>query len=131
MSHPNAWRRAMYAGLALIPACALASAPAHAAPTHASSTLAAQVQAAPDAGNADTDLRKLTVRYPDLDLTTARDRARLETRITRAAALVCGNDDGYLSIATDAEGRRCYYDALARAHAHLAANAQARTLVSR
>eukprot|EP01037_Dinobryon_pediforme_P001537 gene1537-1560_t len=74
MTHQSTRRFAAIASLALITAPLLAASPASA---HAAN---------PPAIPGDVDLRQLTVNYHDLDLTTARGRARLEQRIDQAAA---------------------------------------------
>ncbi len=119
MTHQSTRRFAAIAGLALITAPLLAASPASA---HAAN---------PPAIPGDVDLRQLTVDYHDLDLTTARGRARLEQRINQAAATVCDYDRGSRPPAEAAAGHHCYVDALMHARATVANRIAAQTLVSR
>lgn len=63
------------------------------------------------------DVRHMPVTFGDLDLTSHRDAVRLERRLARAAAEVCGlNDTSHPRV----EAYRCYDRALADAHLALA-----------
>jgi UrcA family protein len=104
----------MLAGLALIPALALTATPV----------------LAQDA-NSDIVVNTLAVHYHDLDLGTAQGRARLEHRLQRAAAVVCGNADGARPWIGDEAGQACYNDALAHARTALAAVQKPREVVTR
>lgn len=112
MQHAFAWRRAMFASLALVPALALTTAPARAA-------------------DDDVDLRQIAIHYHDLDLTSAKGRAHLETRLHHAAATVCGYANGELPSINDEPARACYNNALAHAHTALAAAQSAHQVVTR
>jgi UrcA family protein len=107
----HASRAFAQAGLALVPALALSIQPAHAA----------------TAPNADTEVRQMAVGYGDLDLTTARGRHRLEMRLERSAAMVCGIDPGQYPLPGQQAMRACYDHALNQAHlAMVAATTRAR-----
>ena len=112
MQHAIAWRRAMFASLALVPALALSAAPARAA-------------------DSDAEVHQMAVPYHDLDLATAKGRARLQARLDRAAAMVCGQPDGLRPAFTDEAARTCYNTALAHARTALAAAQTAREVVTR
>ena len=112
MQHAFAWRRAMLASLALVPAVALGVAPTRAA----------------DSG---VDTRQMAVHYHDLDLATAKGRTHLEMRLQRAAAMVCGNPDGERPAFNDEAARTCYNSALAHAHTALATAQARREVVTR
>ncbi len=114
MQHRFAWRSAMLAGLALIPALTLTATPALA---HSS--------------DSDVVVNSLAVHYHDLDLATAQGRARLEARLQSAAAMVCGNADGARPWRGDDPALTCYNDALAHARTALAAAQQPREMVRR
>jgi len=114
MPYASAWRPAVLAGLALIPALNLSAAPA-----------LAQNAAA------DSDKHTLAVGYGDLDLTTSKGRARLDERLRHAAARVCGQEDGVRPELHDEQALRCYEDALAGARGTLAHRQQMPQLVRR
>jgi UrcA family protein len=114
MQHAFAWRTAVLAGLALIPALTLTATPALAQST-----------------NSDVVVTRLDVHYHDLDLATAKGRARLEARLRRASAQVCGLADGTGLWRGDDAGQDCYNRALAQAHTALAAAQQPREVVTR
>ena len=102
----------MFTSLALVPALALTAAPARAADNEGETS-------------------QLEIRYHDLDLTTAKGRNQLEMRLHRAAATVCGYDDGDRATFDIAAGRTCYNTALAHAHTALAAAQSAHEVVTR
>ena len=91
----------MFAGLTLVPALAFTAAPARAA-------------------DQPYELQQMAVSYHDLDLATAKGRARLEKRLNRAAATVCGTDYTNRWTTDGAAARACASSALAHAHTALA-----------
>jgi len=109
----SAWRYAALAGPVLF--CTLAQ--------------PAMAQAVED----DTDVRQMAVRYGDLDLTTAKGRHRLEMRLQRSAAIVCGRGDGDGDWPQPGNTftRQCYDAALARAHTALAETLDKARMASR
>lgn len=110
MKHAFAWRATAFAGVVL----GLVSSPVLA-----------------QSANDEIDHRQMAVHYHDHDLATAKGRARLETRLERAAAMVCGYDNGETPWKGDDDGRACYNTALVHAHTALAAAAQPREMVTR
>jgi UrcA family protein len=73
----------------------------------------------------------MPVHYGDLDLSTPKGRHRLEVRLQRSAAMVCGRDDGTAPQFGDDDVRRCYDKALRQAHVALAAKLAPDRLASR
>ncbi len=70
------------------------------------------------------------VSYADLDLSTARDQARLESRLRHAASTVCESNYGSHPLNEAMEARRCYRSALQSAHRQVASIASVK-MVSR
>lgn len=115
MMHGPAWHPVMFAGLALIPALTLSAAPALA-----------------QSADAEADVPRLTVGYGDLDLSTAKGRARLDLRLKRAAADVCGrNDSDRLQLSYEAAVRHCTDTALRQARTAMAARLDTRMVDNR
>ena len=114
MPYASAWRPAMLASLALIPALTLSTTPALA-----------------QAADSDVDLRKLAVVYGDLDLSTTNGQARLDERLRHAAARVCGQENGIRPQLHDEANLRCYEEALAGARNTMAHKQQDHQLVRR
>lgn len=61
------------------------------------------------------ELPRVTVKYGDLDLSTAEGTERLLRRIKGGARQVCGDPDGTRDLARWLSVRRCYSQAVARA----------------
>lgn len=78
---------------------------------------------------ADGELRVKPVRYGDLDLADAKDRARLDGRLTRAARTVCGSAD-IRDVRMAAIAADCQKVALDQAHRAIAARTGATRLAS-
>ena len=76
------------------------------------------------------ELPQRLVAYADLDLSTARGQARLETRLRHAASAVCEANYGPHSLNEAMEARRCYRTALQSAHRQVASIASVK-MVSR
>jgi UrcA family protein len=93
--------RPYWASLALVPVLVLAAAPAFAETT-------------------DPDVHHMTVRYDDLDLSTAKGRHLLDYRLRHSAAEVCGHEDGQKPRPEEMEGMRCYDKALTSARMAMA-----------
>jgi UrcA family protein len=108
MQHAFAWRATALAALALSTTPALAQSAA-----------------------SDAEQHSMAVHYHDLDLATAKGRARLEMRLERAAAMVCGNPDGQRPWHGDDAAQTCYDNALAHARTTLAAAQNTREVVTR
>lgn len=81
--------------------------------------------------NAQSDVREMAIHYHDLDLNTVKGRRHLEARLERAAALVCGYDNGRQPWKGDDAGQACYNTALVHAHTALAAAQRPREVVTR
>jgi len=77
------------------------------------------------------DVPTLGVSYHDLDLTTAKGRARLDMRLERAAAMVCGNGDGMHPAISDRAAYDCYNAAMTKARIAAAAAQHQTELVRR
>ena len=90
-------------------------------------TAPAMAQAADD-GAVKTSI---AVTYHDLDLTTAKGRARLDMRIRHAAETVCGYNRDERPWRGDDAGTACYDKALRDAQTTLAARALPRDVVTR
>jgi UrcA family protein len=90
-----------WASLALVPVFVLAAAPAFAETT-------------------DPDVHHMAVRYDDLDLSTAKGRHLLDSRLRHSAAEVCGHEDGQQPRPEDMEGMHCYDKALTNARMAMA-----------
>ncbi len=114
MSHAFAWRRAALASLVLIPALGLGISPAMA-----------------QSADADTEVHSMVLHYGDLDLSTAKGRGQLNTRIREAAASVCGMQPGVRTQPQIEEFRDCYNQALNHAQRTLAQKQQDMQLVRR
>jgi len=112
MQHAFAWRRAMFASLALVPALALTTAPARAA-------------------DSDIAVHKLEVHFSNADLSTEKGRARLEHRLQHAAEIVCSpsGENGFWR--GDDQQLACYNQAMTQAHTALALAQKPQEMVRR
>jgi UrcA family protein len=62
--------------------------------------------------SAELMVQQRSVRYADLDLTTAQGQARLDSRLRHAAAAVCEVNSGPHPLTEVMAARRCYREAL-------------------
>lgn len=114
MMHRSAWHPVMLAGLALIPALTLSAAPALA-----------------QSADEEADVPRLAVGYGDLDLSTAKGRARLDLRLKRAAADVCSRNDSDRLLLDHQAVRHCTETALSHARTVVAARLNTRMVDNR
>ena len=70
------------------------------------------------------------VRTSDLDLSSARDMARLDARIARAATNVCGRSVNHLGAAVATKAAHCRAEVVSQIQEQVAGLRQAKTLAS-
>jgi UrcA family protein len=83
------------------------------------------------APDSDVVQHELAVNYGDLDLSTSKGRTHLDNRLQRAAAMVCGQEDGARPQFHDEAAFKCYTEALASARDAMAHKQQGPQLVRR
>jgi len=80
----------------------------------------AQSTPAQSATNPEMVVKHQTVRFADLDLSTAAGQSRLDARLRRAAAAVCESNSGPHPLSEAMEARRCYRNAVQSAQRAMA-----------